>query len=240
MVDLPTAATTETLIVSDLHLGIPAARPRELLGLLEEWRFQRLILLGDVLHDYGFRNFCADTWALLYHLRRLAADSAIEIVWIKGNHDRELSPIVAMLTGIRMRESFRWTCGERRYLALHGDRFDRFVTCNRRVSRLISRGYGFCQRRLSRHGRWPTVLDRMHGRLSDLGEQVAVRAARFARRRSADVVVCGHTHEPIHRRFAGAPDVDYYNAGSWVGGSTTFLAVDARGVRLERQLCGAA
>lgn len=236
---MPTATTTDTLIVSDLHLGIPAARPGDLLKLLEQWRFDRLILLGDVLHDYGFRNFGADTWALLRHLRDLACERTVEIIWIKGNHDRELDDIVATLTGIRMRESFRWTCGERRYLALHGDRFDRFVTCNRRLSRTISHIYGFCQRRLSRHGRWPAMLDRMHGQLSDIGEQVAVRAARFARRRAADVVVCGHTHEPVHRRFPGggegAAAVDYYNAGSWVGRPTSFLAIDHRGVRIERR-----
>jgi UDP-2,3-diacylglucosamine pyrophosphatase LpxH len=82
------------------------------------------------------------------------------------------------------------------------------------------------------------VLDRMHGRLSGIGEHVATRAARFARRRAADVIVCGHTHEPIHRRFpcpADGPTVDYWNAGAWVGRPSTFLAVDPSGVRLERR-----
>lgn len=236
---MPTATTTDTLIVSDLHLGIPASRPGDLLRLLDQWRFARLILLGDILHDYGFRNFGAESWALLRQLRAMAVDPRHEVVWIKGNHDREFNDIVATLTGIRMRESFRWTCGERRYLALHGDRFDRFVTCNRKLSRFISHSYGFCQRRLSRHGRWPALLDRMHGRVSDIGDQVATRAARFARRRAADVVVCGHTHEPVHRRFQGTAEspapVDYYNAGSWVGRPTSFLAVDHRGVRIEHR-----
>ena len=37
----------DTLIVSDLHLGLPAARPRDLLQVLHQWRFHRVILLGE-------------------------------------------------------------------------------------------------------------------------------------------------------------------------------------------------
>ena len=66
------AGDVDTFIVSDLHLGLPAARPRDLLEVLEEWRFKRLILLGDVLHDWSFRHLCADTWRLLAHIRRLS------------------------------------------------------------------------------------------------------------------------------------------------------------------------
>lgn len=229
-------STTDTLIVSDLHLGIPASRPADVIDLLTRWRFARLILLGDVLHDLHLHHIGADAWRLLRHLRELATDGAAEVVWIKGNHDRELHEVVALLTGVRMRESYRWTCGGRSHLALHGDRFDRFLTNNRRVCRALSGAYGFCQRRLSRRGRWPGVIDRWHGRLTDLGDQVATRASRFAMRRAADVVFCGHTHEPVHRRFqhpGSGNAVDYYNAGSWVGRPSSYLAVDADGVRIE-------
>jgi UDP-2,3-diacylglucosamine pyrophosphatase LpxH len=229
-------STTDTLIVSDLHLGIPASRPGDVLDLLRHWRFARLILLGDVFHDRHLQHLGADAWRLLRHLRELAVGGGAEVVWIKGNHDREMHDVVALLTGVRMRGSYRWSCGGRSHLALHGDRFDRFVTNNRRVCSALSRAYGFCQRRLSRQGRWPGVIDRLHGHFTDLGEQVAVRASRFAMRRAADVVVCGHTHEPAHRRFGhpGPGGVDYYNAGSWVARPASFLAVDADGVRLER------
>lgn len=229
-------STTDTLIVSDLHLGIPASRPGDVLHLLGHWRFARLILLGDVFHDLHLHHIGTDAWRLLRHLRDLAVGGEAEVVWIKGNHDREMHDVVALLTGVRMRESYRWTCGGRSHLALHGDRFDRFVTNNRRICRALSGAYGFCQRRLSRRGRWPGVIDRWHGQLTDLGDQVAVRASRFAMRRSADVVFCGHTHEPTHRRFkhpGSGGDVDYYNAGSWVGRPSSYLAVDIDGVRIE-------
>jgi metallophosphoesterase superfamily enzyme len=81
-----TAAQVDTLIVSDLHLGLPTARPRDVLELLEQSRFERLILLGDVFHDWSFRHLCADTWRLLAYLRRLAQQREIELIWVLGNH----------------------------------------------------------------------------------------------------------------------------------------------------------
>ena len=98
----------DTLIVSDLHLGLPASRPRDLLGVLEQWRFERLILLGDIFHDWSFRHLCADTWRLLAHIRHLSQRREAEVVWVLGNHDRHLAHLVAKLVGVETTESFRW------------------------------------------------------------------------------------------------------------------------------------
>jgi metallophosphoesterase superfamily enzyme len=137
-------AETDTLIVSDLHLGLPVSRPRELLHLLETWRFNRLILLGDVVHDLGSRDLCADTLRLLRHVRALGARRGAEVVWIAGNHDRRLAPLVRTRLGIEVREEFAWTCGGRRYHAQHGDRFDAFVSRHVRLSGLVAR-LGSCR-----------------------------------------------------------------------------------------------
>ena len=81
------------------------------------------------------------------------------------------------------------------------------------------------------------MLDRLHGQLGDLGEQVAVSAPRASPCAAPPTSsFCGHTHEPIHRRFrhpGSGGDVDYYNAGSWVARPASFLAVDAGGVRIQ-------
>ena len=229
----------DTLIVSDLHLGLPSSRPQDLLRLLEARGFKRLILLGDVFHDFRVHHLNADTWRLLGFIRALAAraQTDAEIVWILGNHDRHLGPLVAKLFGIETRESYRWTYDGRSYLALHGDRFDRFVSRYVWTARRLSTLYAFVMRHLSRQGRWPQLLDRLDVGLRRLGEQVAAGAHSLVRDDPVDVIVCGHTHEPGHLVFdvagPGGRGVEYFNTGSWVERPASFVTVGPRGVTLE-------
>ena len=137
---LPACADhVDTLIVSDLHLGLPASRPRDLLGVLEQWRFERLILLGDMFHDWSFRHLCADTWRLLAHIRSLSQRREAEVVWVLGNHDRHLAHLVAKLVGRRdHRDRSAGSYDGRSFVALHGDRFDRFISTYARTSAFFS------------------------------------------------------------------------------------------------------
>lgn len=227
----------DTLIVSDIHLGLPAARPRDLLDMLEQWRFNRLILLGDVFHDWSFRHLCADTWRLLAHIRRLRHRDEAEIVWVLGNHDRHLAHLVAKLVGVETSEAFRWQYGGRSFMALHGDRFDSFISHNVRIADFFSSAYAFTQRWLSVGGEWPKLLDRIHVGLSSLSEEVARGARSFASENAVDVIVCGHTHRPGHRVFdelgPAGQSIEYFNTGCWVDRPATFVTVGAGGVALN-------
>lgn len=227
----------DTLIVSDLHLGLPSSRPRDVLDLLEAWRFSRLILLGDVFHDFRFRHLCADTWRLLSFIRALGARADAEVVWVLGNHDRHLGPLVATLFGIETRDQYRWSYDGRSYLALHGDRFDGFVSRYAWVADRLSAFYAFALRHLSRRGQWPQMLDRMDVGLRRLAEEVAQGALRHVRTDPVDVIVCGHTHKPGHRVFdvvgPGGRGVEYFNTGSWVERPASFVTIGARGAALQ-------
>jgi predicted phosphodiesterase len=179
------ARDINTFIVSDLHLGLPASRPRDLLTVLQQWRFERLILLGDIFHDWSFRHLRADAWHLLAHIRNLSQRREAEVVWVLGNHDRHLGSLVAKLVGVETTETFRWQYGGRSFMALHGDRFDRFISSHVRTSAFFSRAYAFTQRWLSKNGEWPKRLDRAHIGFGSLSRQVeAVHAAMPANRRS--------------------------------------------------------
>jgi UDP-2,3-diacylglucosamine pyrophosphatase LpxH len=231
------AGEIDTFIVSDLHLGLPAARPGDLLAVLEGWRFNRLILLGDVLHDWRFRHLCVDTWRLLAHIRGLIHRREVEVVWVLGNHDRHLAHLVARLIGIETTETFRWSYGGRSFVALHGDRFDRFISKYTRIAGLLSHAYAFVQRWLSRAGEWPKLLDRLHVGLSSLSAQVEAGARGYASSHAVDVIVCGHTHRPSRKVFdltgPGGGAIEYFNTGCWVERPASFVTVGAAGVALN-------
>ncbi len=231
-----TEPVTETLVLSDLHLGLKTARPALVRETLKRWCFERLILLGDIVHDGGLSGLCAEAWRLLHHLAALAREGSAEVVWVAGNHDRHLAPLIRDLFGIDVCESYAWSSRGRRCLATHGDRFDPTLPHSRALARLIGLGYAFCMRWLSRDGSWPRNLDRWWTRRAGLHHFVATGAAAWAFERDADLVLCGHTHTPLARRFR-APAADrrpviYVNAGSWVEPRPSFLAVDRNAVRL--------
>lgn len=138
---LPSA--DDTLIVSDLHLGLPDSRPLDLLDLLEERPFGRLILLGDVFHDPTLRHLDRHGWRLLRHLRRLSLEQHREVVWLHGNHDRKLSRSVGGLLGIEGREAYSWQQDGRRFVALHGDCFDAFLARHPWFGQLCSNAFAW-------------------------------------------------------------------------------------------------
>ncbi len=225
---------TDTLIVSDLHLGLPDSRPRDLLEFLHSRPFGRLILLGDVFHGPSFRHVGSDGWRLLAHLRELGARQKGKVVWLHGNHDRKLGRAIAGLLGIEGRESFHWQQHGRSCVAMHGDCFDEFISRNVRFGQFCSDAYAFCQRCLAPRNKWLSHLDVWHGKFMKLGNEIAEKAARHAATRAFDVVVCGHTHEPVLRRFDsdGRP-VAYANTGAWVSRPASFVSIGPNGLALD-------
>ena len=231
------AGDVDTFIVSDLHLGLPAARPRDLLAVLEEWRFNRLILLGDVFHDWSFRHLCADTWRLLAHIRRLSHRREVEVVWVLGNHDRHLAHLVARLIGIETTETFRWSYDGRSFVALHGDRFDAFISRYARVSDFLSGvlrlhpAMAVPARRMAEAAR-PGACRVQQAERSGRG-----RCARLCQQQRVDVIVCGHTHRPGRKVFdvtgPGGDAIEYFNTGCWVERPASFVTVGAAGVALN-------
>jgi predicted phosphodiesterase len=53
------------LILSDLHLGAETSRAREATRVLNENRFERLILLGDIYADLNFARLTKEHWKFL-------------------------------------------------------------------------------------------------------------------------------------------------------------------------------
>ena len=75
-----------TLILSDLHLGVETSRAREATRVLKENRFERFILLGDI-----FAELCAahqGTLEVSWLYPKLSNPKrSIEVVCVEGNHD---------------------------------------------------------------------------------------------------------------------------------------------------------
>ena len=55
----------DTIIVSDIHLGSEVSRSKQLLDTLLQYRFNQLILNGDVFDDLNFKRLSKSDWKIM-------------------------------------------------------------------------------------------------------------------------------------------------------------------------------
>jgi UDP-2,3-diacylglucosamine pyrophosphatase LpxH len=204
--------SVETIIVSDVHLGSGVSRPAALLRVLKEHSFERLIINGDLFEDLDFTRLRKRHWKLLSYLRKLSKpERGVEVVWVIGNHDVQALGLGSML-GARICREYTWESNGHKCIAVHGHQFDRFVRERVVVTALATAFYGLVQRIDSRGYRCSRFLKRACKLWLRNSELVAERALAYARRRGAEVIVCGHTHQALKRAGAGGV---YFNSGCW-------------------------
>jgi UDP-2,3-diacylglucosamine pyrophosphatase LpxH len=227
------ATHVDTFLFSDLHLGSDVSRCKELMQVLQSYRFRRLILLGDIFDDLNFKRLRRDHWEMLSWLRKLSdPDRGVEIVWILGNHDLLLES-VSHFVGIEVRDKFLWEHQGKRFLAIHGHQFDRFLEENVVISQMATAFYILAQKLDTRRQRFSRLLKRMSKKWLRLSHQVALKAARYARTQGADYVFCGHTHRAVALQLEG---VGYFNTGCWTDLPSHFVTIDSENrIKLHEQ-----
>lgn len=212
-----------TVIISDIHLGSEVARPKEVKLLLQEYTFERLILLGDIFDDLNFNRLKKDHWNLLSYIRKLSnPERNIEVVWVEGNHDEGLSEIMSHLIGIDVYKEYMWEHEGKKFLAIHGHQFDRFLNENVIISNVSSYIYLKLQKWSREKQKFPRYIKRKSKGWLRLSHKVADGAINYAREREADTVICGHTHLILNKEHNG---VKYYNTGCWTDIPSSYILI---------------
>ncbi len=223
--------SVETIIVSDVHLGSEVSRASELLSVLKAHRFKRLILLGDIFSDLNFKRLKSHHWELLSYIRMLSNPKRkVEIVWVEGNHDTGLSEIMSHLVGIKVYQSYTWHFQGKRFLAIHGHQFDRFIVDDPFISDIASTIFLWIQKCDFGQQRFSRCLDRLNTSWLRMSPRVAAGALSHAAEHEADVVFCGHTHEAQQKERNG---IRYFNTGCWTQLPCTYVTIDESGVELN-------
>jgi UDP-2,3-diacylglucosamine pyrophosphatase LpxH len=213
-----------TVLFSDVHLGSPTSRAYYLLNALKELRFKKLVIVGDMFEDLNFKHLTSTQWELLEHIGKLSRRD-VEVVWIEGNHDAKFVHFMASMIGIPVQKEYEWVVNDKHFLALHGHQFDSFMTNNIVAGRLLAALYALLQRIMSSHV-FDTIMLKLSDRWLRLTEQVAVLAIDYAKKKKADVVVCGHTHFIYSYE---KDNVAYFNLGCWNNNPSYILLVADNG-----------
>lgn len=214
----PKKTTIDTLIISDIHLGDRLTRSSEVLKVLNNYSCKKLILNGDIINGLQFRRLHAEHWEILSKLRKLS--KYCEVVWLHGNHDAAAN-ILSRLLGITVRNKYVWHSANKRFLAIHGHQFDRFLNNNIIISHLAFFLYDWLKR-LSPDGFFVRQIKERSQTWKRNSFEVARGALRLARSMAVDYVFCGHTHI-INTAEEGG--IKYYNTGSWVERPSGFITI---------------
>lgn len=222
----------DTVIISDLHLGTNISRADTLLKTLnsykvgDKYQFNRLILLGDIFEDLNFNRLNGHQWQLLSFFRKLSNPKhLIPVIWVLGNHDYKTLTTASHFLGIELFEEYIWTYANEKYLAIHGDQFDRFIINNTLLSKLAIKFFISSQRipRLSRY------IDRFSTKWLRLVDRMRIKALDYARKNKVEYVFCGHSH---HAELIKG-EITYGNTGSWVQIPSSYITIGDKGVELH-------
>jgi UDP-2,3-diacylglucosamine pyrophosphatase LpxH len=222
----------DTLIISDTHFGTSSTRATALLALLNTFHItRRLILLGDIFHKLNFTHISEEQWQVISHIRTLADPSRpLEEVWVRGNHDNDSIHVFRHFVGLDVKEEVLWEQAGKKYLAIHGDQFDRFVIDFPGLTGLIVRFHEFLLKVDPYHRHIGGWLTRKSGEWRQESQKVAQRAFRYAKERAVDYIIVGHTHK-AHREHQDV--IEYINTGSWTKNPCSFVTVSDQGPQLH-------
>jgi len=207
------------LCISDIHLGSPICQAELTLKLLEETEYNKLIICGDVLDSYNIHRLCKKQWKVLSALRKISKKK--ECIFIKGNHDKGLDMISALL-GFDFKEEHIEVIGGRKFYFVHGDRWDYIIQLRPFLTE-IAGGIYYILQKIDKKQKLTRKLKKMIKTWRSSAEKVMERVAYHAQGLKCDVAVFGHTHMPEHTNING---IECINLGSQCDLPISYCLID--------------
>ena len=228
------------LFVSDVHLGTRGCKAELLADFLARNSCETLFLIGDIVDGWRLRRrwYWPDAHNRVIEAILHEIDLGTRVIYVPGNHDEMLRPYCGrVISGVElMQEALHETADGRRLLVIHGDRFDAVIAYARWLAYLGDSAYTLALnlneafnalRRACGLEYW-SLSGFLKRKVKNALEYICrfeAAAAREARNRGFDGVICGHIHHAAIKTIEG---VLYINDGDWVE-SCTALAEDTHG-----------
>ncbi len=230
------------IVISDVHLRSDNCQAKLLLETLKNFDYEILLIVGDLIEDDKAPSYKIkmkwDQFQLIEYLReRLRKQhEGKSVIRILGNHDPFDHDFIGEILGIESRREYRWEMAGKKFCAIHGHQFDRFVFRNAVLSNFIAKLAFYLQKIDSRARFLTRKIDSLYNKWYRLSDLVARGAIDYAYSEHIDIIICGHTHESLERRHQeGSRTIEYWNSGDWTGHHCGFLTITESG-EVERHM----
>ena len=227
-----------TIFISDIHLGTNDCKADQLINFLKNNSTDTLYLVGDIL-DFWKVQQNKLKWKQSHSnvVRKILglAKRGTEVIYIAGNHDEFLRPMLKFGMTFGKISIFNQTehlgIDGKRYLVTHGDLFDGISKLAPWLGFLGDKGYdlilsinnkfnwirhklGFGYWSLSKYLKYKVK------KAVDFMFQFEINLTNYCKSRGFDGVICGHIH---HAEIKIIDGVVYMNDGDWVESMTALV-----------------
>lgn len=229
-----------TLWISDTHLGGKNLKSKQLLDFLQKTDSDCLYLVGDIFDLWKLRSkwHWPEINDRIVNIILRKVQGGTRVVYLPGNHDATFkSYSSSSFSGIEIcDECIHETLDNKRYLVLHGDRFDCVVQKSKWLASLGSVLYEWL---LSLNRLFNNIRERQGKDYYSISACLKHRCkkavnyigsyeetlAREVKKKEVDGIICGHIH---HASIKSMQNFVYANSGDWVE-SCTALAENHNG-----------
>ena len=220
--------TCRSIWISDIHLGMRDCKADLLIEFLDATESDYLYLVGDIIDLENMRNgwYWPPSHNMIVKKLISKAKRGTRMIYIPGNHDMALRSLAGGYFGTIAIAGHvhHETKDGRRLLIIHGDEFDRIIRTNALLDcagsasyelvQMINRGVNGLRVKMG----YPqgSLVSYFKSNLKQAAryiERFEEVAAREAKRRALDGLVCGHIHKPALHTHDG---ILYGNDGDWV------------------------
>lgn len=224
-----------SIFLSDVHLGFRGCQAQFVLDFLRSTECKQLYLVGDIIDIWAMKGGLYWPEAHNQVVREIfdKARNGTEVLYIPGNHDDLFRDHMGASFGdvVVRDEVVHTTADGRRFLVLHGDKFDGVVQHSLWLAKLGSRAYdnllalnGVLSRVRALFGLryWSLagyLKHKVKNAVSYIGNYERAVATE-AGHRDLDGMICGHIHHAEMRDIQG---VTYCNCGDWVESCTALV-----------------
>ncbi|MCA0433179.1 MAG: UDP-2,3-diacylglucosamine diphosphatase [Proteobacteria bacterium] len=223
------------IFISDVHLGTRRAQTDKLLDFLRATESDQLYVIGDLIDNWALRK----RWYwdqkhndVIQKLLRKARKGS-RVIYVPGNHDENFRAFSRMRFGrvAVLHETTHISATGKRYLVIHGDKFDAVVRLAPWLAKMGDTAYEFAMdvnvvvtkiRRFLRLPYWSlsAFLKNKVKRAVEFISHFETAVVRDARERGCYGVICGHIHTAENRMIDG---IHYLNDGDWVESCTALV-----------------
>lgn len=230
--------TFRTIAISDIHLGSRDCKAEQLNNFLKHHSCDTLYLVGDIIDGWKIRR---GKWRWKQShtnvVRRVLghAKRGTRVIYIAGNHDEFLRPMIPMGLNFGMIEIYNQYehvgLDGRHYLVIHGDLFDGITRLAPWLSFLGDKAYDMLLsintkvnwlRRKMGFGYWSLslYLKQRVKRAVDFMFKFERNLVGYCRKKGYDGIICGHIHKAEIKNIDG---ISYMNDGDWQESCTALV-----------------